>query len=461
MAYQPQTNSVVAFQSDPTKLVGTVSVVSHSPQSVAALQGTNPWVVGNSSVQVVGVMPTQSVMAIPGIGVLGSVATLQGTNPWHVQLTSGSIVTIGGNSSVQVVGEMPPQSVSGVGLFNINPTGGGSIIAKLTNSSVTAYQGVTPWVVQTVGSVLTQYREDVVATSVIGYPLVFRRTDSASLMGIVSPANPLPVQGSVTALQGTQPWLTQIVTSVATRATPASVQLIGGTNVIGSVAVLQGTNPWVIGNSSVQVQNIATGNSSVQLISTSASIATQVNRILQGVSSVQVMTGIGVIGSVAALQGTQPWLTQVVTSVATRPGPGSVSGVGIFNVNHTGNGSVLVVVPGSVATVFSPASPISGHASTVNASSGSVLVLASVQATLYAYVTDFLLSNTGATTTLVKFTDRDGSVMGKSIAPTGGGAVATAITSPMKTLVAGSPVYMGADTATSTLHGWVGGYKGL
>src|SRR3990167_9513138 len=168
MAYFPPTNSVVTFQSDPTKLLTHSSVsgvVTLAPTSVATLQGTNPWTVtGNSSVQVVGAVPTTSVVVVPGVGVLGSVAALQGTNPWTVQLTSGSVITTGGNSSVQVVGEMPPQSVSGVGLFNINPTGGGSIIAKLTNSSVTAYQGVTPWVVQTVGSVLTQYREDVVAT---------------------------------------------------------------------------------------------------------------------------------------------------------------------------------------------------------------------------------------------------------------------------------------------------------
>ena len=192
MAYFPPTNSVVAFQSDPTKLLTHSSVsgvVTLAPTSVATLQGTNPWNVagsvaaflagstnasvitvgtaaanqsvsgtvnvgnfpttqnisgsvfatgsitalqgsnpwkveltsgsvvttgGNSSVQVVGQVPTTSVVVVPGTGVLGSVATLQGTNPWFVQLTSGSVITTGGNSSVQVVGQMPAQSVSGV-----------------------------------------------------------------------------------------------------------------------------------------------------------------------------------------------------------------------------------------------------------------------------------------------------------------------------------------------------------
>src|SRR3990167_5225331 len=257
MAYQPQTNSVVAFQSNPNALVGTVSIVGNIPFN-------------NSSV--IAKLTNSSVTA------------LQGTNPWAV-----------GNSSVQVVGELPPQSVSGVGTFNINPVGSGSIIAKLTNSSVTAYQGATPWVIT--GSIQgggggTQYVEDTAQTSVTATAILFRKNDSTSIMGVISPASPLPVQGSVTALQGTNPWvvgsssiqvvgtvpttsvivipgigvlgsvaalqgtqhwLTQIVTSVATRPTPASVQLLGGTNAIGSVAAYQGTNPWVVGNSSVLI----------------------------------------------------------------------------------------------------------------------------------------------------------------------------------------------------------------
>ncbi len=125
MAYIPSSGSVVAFQSSPTALVGTVSVVGVlSPTSVSGvgtfninpvgsgsvvatletssvttLQGTNPWVVGNSSVKVVGVVPTTSVIVVPGIGVLGSVATLQGTDPWRV-ITPGSVVTVWKDSSV-------------------------------------------------------------------------------------------------------------------------------------------------------------------------------------------------------------------------------------------------------------------------------------------------------------------------------------------------------------------------
>src|SRR3990167_7749324 len=142
MAFIPASDSVVTFQSDPTKLLTHSSVsgvVTLAPTSVATLQGTNPWTVtGNSSVQVVGAVPTTSVVVVPGVGVLGSVATLQGTNPWFVQLTSGSVITTGGNSSVQVNNIVTGQSsvylIPGVGVLG----------------SIATLQGTNPWLVQTI-----------------------------------------------------------------------------------------------------------------------------------------------------------------------------------------------------------------------------------------------------------------------------------------------------------------------
>ena len=52
--------------------------------------------------------------------------------------------------------------------------------------------------------------------------------------------------------------------SVATSTTNSSVMLLNGANVIGSVAALQGTNPWII-TGSVQA-TVNTGNSSVQVL---------------------------------------------------------------------------------------------------------------------------------------------------------------------------------------------------
>src|SRR5690606_2697696 len=104
-----------------------------------------------------------------------------------------------------------------------------------------------------------------------------------------------------------------------------------------------------------------------------------------------------------------------------------------------------------------PASIVSGHGSVNGVAS--VQVLAAPGSGLYNYVTDFMVSNTGSSTTLVTFTDGDGSIMGKTIAPAGGGSNGTAIASPMKTLQSDKVVNIAAATATSVLHVWVGGYK--
>ena len=162
MSYFPPTGSTVAFQSNPNNLVGTVSVV-----------GTLPVVTNNASV----------------IATLinSSVTALQGTNPWFVQLTSGSVITAGGNSSVQVVGIVPPSSVSGVGIFNTNPIGNGSIITVSTGSIATApfpasVSGVGVFNVNHtgVGSIFTGFRNDAIA-STVGVNLTSRliATDSA------------------------------------------------------------------------------------------------------------------------------------------------------------------------------------------------------------------------------------------------------------------------------------------
>ncbi len=471
------------------QLLGGSNVIG----SVTALQGNNPWKVELTSGSVLSTTGNSSVQIMNGTAMIGSIAAYQGSKPWSTEPTSGSVFAYqaagsvmavsgsfsGGNSSVQLLGsnamigsvaayqgatpwkvELTSGSVlSTTGNSSVQLLGGSNVIG-----SVTALQGTNPWLVQNVTSVMNQYREDTLGSSVVGVAMMFKRTDSASLMSAISPQYPLPTVGSVSG-------------TVTTNANPSSVQVIAGTNVIGSVAVLQGTSPWLITGSV-----LATGNSSVQLVGSNAligSVAQAGNWFMQP-SSVQLMAGTNVVGSVAVLQGTSPWL---ITGSVLATGNSSVQLVGsnalIGSVAQAGNwfmqpASVQLMAGtnniGSVTAVqgtnpwgmsFTPASLISGHASTVNASSGSVLVLASVQATLNAYITDFLISNTGAATTLVTFTDSDGSIMGKTIAPTGGGAVAAAFSSPMKTLSTGKAVYMGASTATSTLHAWVGGYKAL
>ena len=158
----------------------------------------------------------------------------------------------------------------------------------------------------------------------------------------------------------------------------------------------------------------------------------------------QLPAGTAPLGSVATLQGTNPW--NIAGSVAAFQAGTQITSI---------SGIPQTSIHGAVT--FIAASIISGHGSVNGAAS--VQILAAPGAGLYNYVTDFLLSNTGAATTLVTFTDGDTSIIGKSIAPTAGGAIATAISSPMKTLQTNKVVNIVAATATSVLHAWLGGYK--
>lgn len=225
MSYFPPTGSVVSFQSDPTKFVGTVSIVSHSPQSVATLQGTNPWIISNTSITAFqGGAWATSIVGVAQIG--GSVL---------VHTANNSIITAA-----------LPASVSGVGIFNINVPSPSTIVYQAAgsvmavggtvgvtgtfNSSVTTYMGGV-WATSMVGgpinvnSILGTYQEkNAVTASVFGIPTLFKIDETNSVLTAVSPQSPFPIRGSVATLQGTNPWIT----------------------VPTSGSVLQGTSPWII-----------------------------------------------------------------------------------------------------------------------------------------------------------------------------------------------------------------------
>ena len=104
-----------------------------------------------------------------------------------------------GNQSVSGTVQLINSSVSGVGLFNVNHIGNGSVQAVLLNSSVS---GVGLFNVNHVGN--------------------------GSVQAVL-------LNSSVATLQGTNPWVIG----------NSSVMLTPGINTIGSVATLQGTTPWI------------------------------------------------------------------------------------------------------------------------------------------------------------------------------------------------------------------------
>jgi hypothetical protein len=334
--------------------------------SVAVLQATDPWKVNVPTPSFISIQPAGSVQAVRTdnasvIAVLSnsSVAVLQGTDPWKVNVPTpsyiayqlaGSIMAVSatvntGNSSVQLVpgfatigsvaafqGGLWATSVSGVGLFNVNHTGNGSVV------------------------VVGQYTEKSSAgnASVIGVPFLFKSNATTSVLATVSDLNPLPVsvQGTLTI---SNPNSSVVVNNILTGV--SSVQLLTGIGVIGSVAVLQGTSPWLITGSvavlepgGVRVTSVV-GTYQEKAAAGQASVvgfpimfkSNNTTSVLAVPSSADPLP---IIGSVAALQGTNPWIVNPANSSI-------ITIIQQGNSSVTGTMSVLGTVPVTFAGGYS------------------------------------------------------------------------------------------------------------
>ena len=213
--------------------------------------------------------------------------------------------------------------------------------------------------------------------------------------------------------------------------------LLSGTNVFGSVATLQGTNPW----------------------------------IMRG--SVMLLNGDAVIGSVTTLQGTNPWITTFSNSsvLATQQGThissivNSIPSSLLAGTYGHRNDAVASFLGGNLtwnpiatdsagrvlARPYAPeAARIEGYASTVNVNANSIIAAAG--AGLRNYITDVWVANTGAAATLVTFLSGGGaSVLGYTIAPAGGGSNLPGLVTPMRTETAATFDFRAA-TGTSVLY---------
>ena len=235
-------------------------------------------------------------------------------------------------------------------------------------------------------------------------------------------------------------------------------QLPAGTAPLGSVAVLQGTNPWNI--SSIY------GNISGSVVAT-----------ITGTPNVNTA------GSVVAFQGTNPW---VMGSVLANVG-GSVlsfqAGTQITSVIGSITSSLLTGIHGHrndaiasflggnltwrpIATdsagrpVIKPFAPEESRIEGYNSvvSTSVTTLIAAAGAGLRNYITDVWLANTGTATTLVTFRSGGGtSVLGYTIAPTVGGSNLPGLVTPMRTL-ANETFDFQASTGTSVLYATVKGF---
>ena len=198
-------------------------------------------------------------------------------------------------------------------------------------------------------------------------------------------------------------------------------QLPAGTQVIGSVAILQGTNPWNI--SSIY------GNISGSVLS--QQLGTRTTSIVGSIPS-SLLTG--VYGhrndAIASFLGADLTWRPIATDSAGR----------------------------AVTKPFSPEeSRVEGYASTVNVSV--TTLVAAAGAGLRNYITDVWLANTGAAATLVTFRSGGGtSVLGYTIAPAASGSNLPGLITPMRTL-ANETFDFQASTGTSVLYATVKGFK--
>lgn len=154
----------------------------------------------------------------------------------------------------------------------------------------------------------------------------------------------------------------------------------------------------------------------------------------------QLPAGTAVIGSVATLQGTSPWITDFAQSPSivgtyTEDAGHTSANKGIFTLgvrNDTlssitsadGDYSPIATGPsGETVTANAPITQwIRGTADLRVVQGASVTTIAAQGASVFTYITGVQLSNMGSASVLVTFGGGLGSILGYSIAPAGGGS---------------------------------------
>lgn len=475
MAYIPESNSVVAFQSDPTKLVGTVSVVSTAPSSVMVLNPVSTLAVNPnpSSVYVINPVSTITISPPANQSVSGTVgASVIGHAP--VVIVGGSILT----------SSTPNQSVSGtvdVGNFpavQVVAPNNSSMFAFQKAGSILAVSGsFTPAANQSVSGTVQVDVRGSVATVIIGGSIATSSPANQSVSGTVGASiiGTVPVVQSgvrITSVISSTP-SSMLVGASIIGLTPVAVSNFPATQPIsGSVAVLQGTDPWTVKSS------LAGG-----IFPVSGSVAAVITNTNVNVSGSVVAFGFptnqNVSGSVVAFQGAG-WSGSVAATVVNFPTTQNVSGSVVAFQQGTQSPSVYgmrndtlasflganlttrpMAVDSAGRTLTKPFSPeesrVEGYHSVVSTSV--TTLVAAAGAGLRNYITDVMIANTGATTALITFKDGAGSILGYTIAPSGGGSNLPGLATPIRTGANASFDFQ-PDVASSIIFATVKGFKG-
>lgn len=271
-------------------------------------------------------------------------------------------------------------------------------------------------------------------SSIIGTPTVAFGSGTGSIIAVI--------QGSVAAATPANQSVYGTITSIATAGA-----------VMGSVAALQGTNPWVITGSVQGTGSVAAFQAGTHIASV---ISSTPSSMLVGASIFgQLPAGTAVLGSVAALQGTNPWIVNAQNSSFIAINAGSVfaivqssvtgtyaedaahatadKGLFVLGVRNdlmasvTGaDGDYSQLAVGPVGETISANAPLTkwirGTADLRVVLGASVQAIAPQGASVFTYITGIQVANMGSASVLVTFTGGLGSILGYTIAPAGGGS---------------------------------------
>lgn len=218
-----------------------------------------------------------------------------------------------------------------------------------------------------------------------------------------------------------------------------------GASIIGTVPVTQATSPWVVNSQNSSILAVPVG-STITVLQSSSILAVPVGSVI-----VQVQAN-SIAGTYAEDSG-------------HTSGDRGLFGLGVRNDAVASLASAdLDYTPNALdsagRTIIKPfaADDSATFSFTSSTVSTSVMLIKASAIGKRNYITDFWLSNSGATTVLAYFKDGSTSIIGHGIAPAGGGESAPGINVPMKTAPS-QDLVLTPLSASSVLYVTVNGYQ--
>lgn len=291
-----------------------------------------------------------------------------------------------------------------------------------SNIPITNGQGQSSVAAEEIGSL--KYQQIKVVGGQVGSTSVWGINPDRSAQVSVVGVVSANVTGSIATIQsGTQ--ITSVVSTV-----PSSVlvgasifgQLPAGTAVLGSVATLQGTNPWVIVGSVYGTGSVVAFQGGAPWANTNVG---SVITVWQNSSILSVPVG----STIAVLQSPSIVGTYAEDAAHTT-GEKGVFALGVRNDTQTsitsadGDYSPLAVGPtGAVIATDSPITKwVQGTADLRVVLGASVTAIVAQGASVFTYIREIQVANMGSASVLVTFAGGLGSILGYTIAPAGGGS---------------------------------------